>query len=70
LPWVESGSQGARVNQNILARFANKRAIGRIDGQLVATMRADFYTPFWIFERDEYALQFFRIYLESTRGDV
>jgi hypothetical protein len=49
--------------------LAGKRIVGRIDGREIVTKRPPSIPPAWIFERDEYAFGFFRIYLESTRGD-
>ena len=44
--------------------------LARVDGEEVTHGHQSLGPPGWIFERDEYALVFFRINLESTRGDV
>jgi hypothetical protein len=60
------------TNDLILAELAKSKEItGIIDGQRAYSNRAPHLTPpMWLFERDEYVFRFFRIYLESTRGDV
>jgi hypothetical protein len=53
--------------------LVGKRRVGLVDGEVVFAARAPggpSFVPMWILERDEFALHFFRIYLESTRGDV
>jgi hypothetical protein len=51
----------------------SKRIIGHVDAQAIVSKRkpsGPYDRPSVIIERDEYMLLFFRIYLESTRGDV
>src|SRR5207237_8093600 len=50
-----------------------KSIVGRVDGREIVSQRRPESPAFMqtlIFERDEYVLRFFVIYLESTRGDV
>jgi hypothetical protein len=56
---------------------SNRRAIGRVEDSYVFSkeplsrmLSPGSSVPEWIFERDEYVLRHFGIYLESTRGDV
>jgi hypothetical protein len=60
-------------DSGLQASLSGKRLFGRLDGEDVAAMRAPSgpsFVPGWIMERNEYAFHFFRINLESTRGDV
>jgi hypothetical protein len=53
--------------------LSDKRQVGAVDGEAVFPARAasgPSFVPMWVLERDEFAFHFFRIYLESTRGDV
>jgi hypothetical protein len=54
----------------IAALVSGKRIVGRIGKQEIFSKRAPLTAPSVILERDENALLFFRLYLESTRGDV
>ena len=48
----------------------SKRLLARVDGEEVTQGHQVLGSPLLIFERDEYVLVFFRISLDSTRGDV
>ena len=63
-------SDASPPKKHLMKDLAGKRSVARIDGEHVHSTRRDFSTPFWIFERDEYAFRLTRISLESTRGDV
>jgi hypothetical protein len=63
--YVHKGPSGGA-----LKTMFDKRAVARIDKEYVFSTHGNFLEPLWIFERDEYAFLHFRIYLESTRGDV
>jgi hypothetical protein len=58
---------------SLVESLGDRRLLGRIDGITVAaedTRGGWALRPKWIFERDEYAWQFFVIDLQSIRGDV
>jgi hypothetical protein len=57
-------------DNEFLKSVGAERTLARVDGKDVFTKRANLSAPFWIFERDEYRFDFFRVYLDSTRGDV
>jgi len=48
----------------------SKRLLARVDGEQVTQGHQVYEPPLMIFDRDEYVLVFFRISLDSTRGDV
>jgi hypothetical protein len=53
--------------------LSDKRRVARVDGEPVVTPRAPAgrsSESMVVLERDEFVFHFFRIYLESTRGDV
>jgi hypothetical protein len=63
----------AAPDARLVTNLGARRIAGRIDSDTVAakdTRGGWTLTPYWIFERDEYAWQFFRIELQSVRGDV
>ena len=45
-----------------------KRIVGRVDGEDVTSRPIPMAQPIWIFERDDYAFRFIKIYLGSPRG--
>lgn len=70
--FVGNATSADPASQQIEAR---KKIVARVDGQPVSGGRdrvpnGPGFRPPWIFERDEYAFLFIRIYLGSTRGDV
>lgn len=55
---------------DILKEMGAQRVLARVDRTDVVTSRTDFFPPQWIFQRDEYAFFFGRVYLGSPRGGV
>jgi len=57
-------------NTELTPYLEGKRIVGRIDRDVIVTNRTPFIAPPMIFEHDTHVFLYFRINLESTRGDV
>jgi hypothetical protein len=67
---VNPGDVASDKASEFVGSLAGKRTFGRVDGEEIFQKRKPSPIEPWIFERDDYVLRFFKINLESTRGDV